>query len=417
MWDSIKIEGVEVRAFGSGFGIFTSKSAVGRVAYISSALIFTKSNIDKFVPLPKDCNEKQALILWFLLLKHQKISGWETYVGYLPKTAEYPLMWDPQAIEFLLLEGTGLELAIEAKKSALENEFKRCMNLWSLVGEVTFEEYLWAEHMVASRSMESPVDQSLFVCPFLDFCNHQVPPNAHWEPTDEGIELIIDTPLDADTQVFISYGDKPNSELLFLHGFRLLDNPNQLVQFLPPYFELQETQGRQDVDGPVAASETLGSIQDKRKLVSELGFDTVIQLHPPVGEKKKIMSDKSLCTLFLCMLTAEQGFRKQNGRYYLGETMITADNFLDLCKQNKMHDVLMLQIWTILLDMVCQRMEFLSQELEDDIKGLNDRVKMVEYFRNEQFQILFAIQPVLESLRSSLVESPVVQEFLARNKE
>jgi hypothetical protein len=417
MLEQLVANGVEVRPFHSGFGLFTSKSVVGRVAYITGDKIFNRTNIEKHISLPSDCTDKQALTLWFLLLKHQKVSGWETYCSYLPKTADYPVCWDPQAIEFLLLEGTGLDIAIDAKKRALENEFKRFQDWWALAGSVTFEDYLWAEHMVSSRSMESPIDQSLFVCPFIDFCNHQIPPNAHWEPMDMGIALIIDTPLNANDQIFISYGEKPNSELLFLHGFCLNSNPIQLVQFMPPYFELQQNEGRQDVDSPVCSPDAFGSIQDKRKLVSELGFDTIIQIHRPIGEKQRILDDRSLCTLFLCMLTAEQGLSKRGGNYYLADILINSGNFLELCKQNKMHDVLLLQIWTILLDMVVQRMETLSQELEDDLKGINKNVEMVEFFRTEQCQIIADIIPVLESLQSPLLASPVVQEFLAKNKE
>lgn len=58
----------------------------------------------------------------------------------------------------------------------------------------------------------------------------------------EGVELVL-TKLDSDeqllpeTEICISYGDKPNSELLFIHGFTLSDNPCSTISFNLPFYE------------------------------------------------------------------------------------------------------------------------------------------------------------------------------------
>ena len=91
------------------------------------------------------------------------------------------------------------------------------------------------------------------IVPGIDFANHScVAPNARWEvrgvvrgapdpsdPSGSGprVELLGEfgaTPAPGE-EVVISYGDKTNEELLFVHGFADRDNPHDALVLQPPW--------------------------------------------------------------------------------------------------------------------------------------------------------------------------------------
>jgi hypothetical protein len=416
----IIFEDAELRASKKGgYGLFTTCNTEKRILFVPFDQLLSLKNCGRYIDavhFPID--EKQALILIFLLLRTSRLPGYEAYLSHLPAEVDYPLTWEKESIEYLLLEGTGMEIAFQAKEHSLQQAFDK------LKGGFTLEDYIWAEHMVSSRSMESPIDSSIFVCPILDFCNHSERPNAFWQPTHDGIELLLNGTVGKDTELVISYGPKSNSELFFSHGFILAENPIEQSSFLPPFFELQDHPATiHDVDSlSVDPAVLCGSVKDKKELALQLGFDSIISLQPPdnassiVNPSKGAVGDLSLATMYLCMLTSEQGFKKNNGTYELNGVPINRDNFLLLCKENPFYDIVSLQVWSILVDMVSQRIDGLSQEMEDEIKGINPNVSLVELYRQDQCKSLQKILPVLEELQSSFVDTPIVQSYLSRNQ-
>lgn len=109
----------------------------------------------------------------------------------------------------------------------------------------TYPNFLWADSIFGSRNIESNV-----MIPILDLCNHVSVPNAYWKVFPAGllpsnkphsiehsILLIADgnhkDTLKPGSEVFISYGEKSNEELLFQYGFVEKGNVHdKLVFFL-----------------------------------------------------------------------------------------------------------------------------------------------------------------------------------------
>ncbi|KAF9565805.1 hypothetical protein EC968_004029 [Mortierella alpina] len=93
------------------------------------------------------------------------------------------------------------------------------------------------------------VNDDLHMVPFLDFANHAAEPNIRWQVDADGLrvwglESLADpslqneqNPGSTDHEVFLSYGNKPNTELLFLYGFTLPDNPTQFLTLALPLDE------------------------------------------------------------------------------------------------------------------------------------------------------------------------------------
>ncbi|KAF9581857.1 hypothetical protein BGW38_000970 [Lunasporangiospora selenospora] len=186
-------------------------------------------------------------------------SVFSPYVATLPEVCT-PVTLDPDLVKGYLA-GTLLLDSVCAKRSKLEAEFEQLSgNLgvfdnWPTRPKV--EDFIWADATFWSRVLsfqsqfeEDPQDckraskqpaDDMHMVPVLDFANHAAKPNIRWEVEPDGIRVWANQELDVnqsqDQEVFLSYGEKPNSELLFLHGFILHDNPMQTLTMALPMDE------------------------------------------------------------------------------------------------------------------------------------------------------------------------------------
>ncbi|PHH74845.1 hypothetical protein CDD83_4493 [Cordyceps sp. RAO-2017] len=155
---------------------------------------------------------------------------WTDYVGHLPRYVPVPTMWS-QA-ERLLLRGTSLEAALEAKLAALAREFEalrgqsEAMPFWNdfLWGRdaASVDDWILVDAWYRSRCLELPQVGDAMV-PGLDMANHSSRPTAYYE-VDEGGDVVLlprpDCAAPAGREVTISYGEaKPAAEMLFSYGF------------------------------------------------------------------------------------------------------------------------------------------------------------------------------------------------------
>lgn len=85
--------------------------------------------------------------------------------------------------------------------------------------------------------------------PVIDFCNHDLKPVATWEvdgtgsvtgvPSSMYLLSAEQSPLKADREICISYGNKGNEELLYLYGFVINNNPDDYLMVHYPVEALQ----------------------------------------------------------------------------------------------------------------------------------------------------------------------------------
>ncbi|KAI8339912.1 hypothetical protein BC941DRAFT_418911 [Chlamydoabsidia padenii] len=183
-------------------------------------------------------NEKTCLRLFlaYELNQAQDSSFWQPYMKNLPPRSffekHHVLFLDPDGDEdnfvFGLLEGTSLASSIRAKRTSLQREWQRLRDLVSW--DLTLEDWIYADVLVWSRVVGLADEEGLAMIPFFDFANHRMDPNLRWQLSSDnsGLDLVpFDTPISSGEELCLSYGDKSNQELLFLHGFTLADNPTQ----------------------------------------------------------------------------------------------------------------------------------------------------------------------------------------------
>jgi hypothetical protein len=155
---------------------------------------------------------------------------WTEYLQFLPETVLVPTLWTEE--ERLLLRGTSLEAAVNAKISALDAEFGLIMDkssgiagwnelLWE-GGAVSFTDWIRLDALYRSRCLELPRSGESMV-PCLDMINHSATPSAYYEENSKDEVVLLPRPgipIPRGDEITISYGDaKSAAEMLFSYGF------------------------------------------------------------------------------------------------------------------------------------------------------------------------------------------------------
>jgi len=155
---------------------------------------------------------------------------WTEYVKFLPTSLLVPTLWNGD--ERLLLRGTSLEAAVNAKLSALTTEFDAVRDLSSGIpdwnetlwegGAVTLRDWILLDALYRSRCLELPISGESMV-PCIDMINHSAIPTAFYDQNSDHQVLLLLRPgmtVPKGGEVTISYGDaKSPAEMLFSYGF------------------------------------------------------------------------------------------------------------------------------------------------------------------------------------------------------
>lgn len=177
------------------------------------------------------------------------------YIAVLPDVRT-PVTLDPDTARGYLA-GTLLLDSVCAKRKKLESEFELLSGKMGVFEHwpvhPTLDNFIWADATFWSRVLsfgsqwgedtsaleqeqdqdpsvhtgdELSVNDDLHMVPFLDFANHAEEPNIRWQVDADGLrvwrmESLMalsphneQNPGNSDHEVFLSYGNKPNTELL-----------------------------------------------------------------------------------------------------------------------------------------------------------------------------------------------------------
>ncbi|KAK9476619.1 hypothetical protein V1514DRAFT_166104 [Lipomyces japonicus] len=151
------------------------------------------------------------------------------YFAGLPRIATTPVAWSDEKIARLY--GTSIYEAVVAKRTVLAEEFDRFQQVFedSFGEHVRFEEYVVADFIVSSRSMQVLVSETsesvaVGVVPVIDFANHATNTadvTAKYEITNQDVRLeLVSSSIESGQEIKISYGrDRSTGEILFNYGF------------------------------------------------------------------------------------------------------------------------------------------------------------------------------------------------------
>ncbi|KAG9302736.1 hypothetical protein G9A89_009513 [Geosiphon pyriformis] len=365
-------------------------------------------------------------------------SIWKPYLEILPKELHTPVFYNKTLKS--CLDGTSINSAVDSKLNKLRRDYetlKPYFNKWttspptlqpgaaSVNDVVTFEDFKWADGVFWSRVISFgsrfnilAIEKSLseadlddyHMVPYIDIANHSLTPLARWEVTPEGLELILTKttnpePIPAETEIRISYGEKPNSELLFLHGFALRDNPWSAISIPVPFFD----------EDPI--------VDEKLMFMKFHGINSLVSL-----SRKNDGVDlphEANRAMWLCVLNEDDGLK-------ITPSLINKSQPVELAIEDKViHNietldktiqaldyfpVIELRVMTMILSTVEDLLSNLSHTNEQVLKVMetvNSReMEYLRIYREDEHRFLrFAIQEFTRK-RDVLMDNDIVKRYL-----
>ena len=204
--------------------------------------------------LPEDINEYLAMACQLIREKYVmgEDSFYAPYMGVLPEVEEVnpTFTWPDEDLDFL--RGSPIVAATRSLQMKLRREYDALLGgEGGLISRFpdrfpsehyTYENWVWAFTMLFSRAIRLRnlrAGERLAMVPYADLINHSAfsqtfidaRESGDWlfKDGEEEIILYADRGYRQMEQVYISYGQKSNAELLLLYGFALERNPYNSV--------------------------------------------------------------------------------------------------------------------------------------------------------------------------------------------
>eukprot|EP00931_Biecheleriopsis_adriatica_P095030 TRINITY_DN6865_c0_g1_i1.p1 TRINITY_DN6865_c0_g1~~TRINITY_DN6865_c0_g1_i1.p1 ORF type:complete len:478 (+),score=96.65 TRINITY_DN6865_c0_g1_i1:54-1487(+) len=200
-----------------------------------------------------EASDEFIFLLWLMIGRADKSHPMHTYLNGLPVEAPTPMAWPPRLRA--MLSGTNLGVMVDAERIRLEKLHTELVprliaarpDLFSNEN-CSLEAFLWAHGMWHSRryptalaasgrasdykfqrstcdEMEEESDGEGSMVPFFDFFNHSSEAKMVWGADAKAVTFTAGgRGIEPGDQVFNNYGEKGNEDLMYIHGFAILDN-------------------------------------------------------------------------------------------------------------------------------------------------------------------------------------------------
>jgi len=173
--------------------------------------------------------DREPLMIWLITELTNKESFWAPYLNLLPQEfTSFPLYWSDE--DLTELQASSLRESVLSTKKLLQQTYGRLKqslldpNESLFPNGVTYEQYVWAYCVVSSRAWN--YGNNFALVPLGDLLNHRSDAGLPGiDATGQYIEVNSTQDYAKGDQVFISYGNKSNAELLGTYGFILENNP------------------------------------------------------------------------------------------------------------------------------------------------------------------------------------------------
>ncbi|KAL0073939.1 hypothetical protein J3Q64DRAFT_1853861 [Phycomyces blakesleeanus] len=439
-------------------------------------------------------NERLCLRLFLVFEKYvASTSLWKPYIDILPTLESlrqtHVLLMDEDQV----LQGTQLANSVYSKRLSLEQELNRLQKLASQkndkmgwLADISLDWWLWADVVFWSRvvSLGSSEEQDstklepvanindhtnsnnnnnnnnnknknknnsrfnngdLALIPFFDFANHASTPNIRWQLGVDGLDLVRfengPSVLVPGQELFLSYGEKSNQELLFLHGFCLDDNPvpSQVKLPIMPFLDLSEIQNQEghqkaplDYQKVVwLRSKAIRPVLTFQKPLSDLYRNDVHKLF-----SKTWLGRDSLAIMYLVVcdeddsiefdaprndLLSMDGLSLESNKdqsairtAHLNDHVLnTLEDILEAVAQHPRLEVIQLRVVMLLLDAVTYHLDSIRSGANIKTKENLVSVHVEKYRAEEEACLKNAVEQLIE-LRDQLMVHPVVVAYLSQ---
>jgi hypothetical protein len=365
-------------------------------------------------------NERQVLCLFLIYCQFfDRSTLWEPYISILPSIEffkENHVLFNLESIK-----GTTLENSTHAKIASLKRELQaitKTEDTW--ISDIDFDMYIWADCVFWSRAVgiggdDACLDSNMALVPFFDFANHSADKsNMRWQLNQEqkGLDLVTypDQTIKNGDELLLSYGSKPNQELLFLHGFCIENNPEPSCITLPllPFLD------------PTADPLNLPKIH----WLKQIGVKPTLKL--TVEKQNDVDQDligcgwmyDSIVTMYLVALDEDDGLvfaaNEDSDTIQLlvqGKNISTMKELENAVINMDHSPIIKLRVIVLLLDALgyqySQNTEFEGTEM-DEIPI----TKQASIYRNEEKCALESALETLSDLQDKLMKNSIVLSYL-----
>ena len=345
------------------------------------------------------------------------------YVKYLPGDIPLPTFWNEN--EKALLEGTSLEEALNSKLKTLDREFSLlleststipwCQQNWrnAEAEQLTLDDWKYVDAVYRSRALDLP-KTGHYIVPCIDMANHAsgLRTNALYETDPHGNAILIlrsETDVTFSEEIRITYGDaKGACEMLFSYG--LIEEGTSSARELFLDLDIPD-------DDPLRLAKKLASKSAPGFRLFELGDG----------------ADWEGTFVWLICVNEEDGLEFKSVQSIDGGREIHVTwkdqevedlaNLQELLVQDHMWDVFKLRATTVIQTRVEQqliRLQKGEQNIERNQQSSDIRTQQGSYsmeLRDLEETLLLKAYEVFEDLKTSLLESAVVQNYLSTAQE
>ncbi|KAJ3397560.1 Histone-lysine N-methyltransferase setd3 [Lobulomyces angularis] len=233
--DSTFFTNLDIRPCSEGYGLFAKEDIKkgDLVLHLNSKLFITHKNymdsqlglLYKDDPLLKN-NASLQLALFFMLERETNNSIYDPYFNVLPKFTELPMFWCFSDLS--LLKGSSFYDEVSQLLKRVLMQYVYIYKLFERTNfyffkNFTLDKFLYCIGIIMTRqnhvSTESYGD-ILALIPFYDMFNHQDGEiSTEYINLSESSETYSNKDYPKDNQVYITYGNRSNQDLLIYSGF------------------------------------------------------------------------------------------------------------------------------------------------------------------------------------------------------
>ena len=184
------------------------------------------AGIERDLSASKHC----YLAVFLLWDRKNPKSFFQPYYSVLPDSyPNMPIFWSSDQLSWL--RGSFILQQIDDRRANIRSDYElisKAIGAENMASIATFEDFLWARMVVASRNFGIVVDgiRTDALVPYADMLNHSRPRQTRWQfdSRRKTFLIISQQALHAGSQVFDSYGKKCNSRFLLNYGFAVDHN-------------------------------------------------------------------------------------------------------------------------------------------------------------------------------------------------
>ncbi|OAD08223.1 hypothetical protein MUCCIDRAFT_187976 [Mucor lusitanicus CBS 277.49] len=364
-------------------------------------------------------HEKQVLCLFLIYCQFfDHATDWKPYLDILPSIdffKQHHLLFNLH-----YLQGTSLENSTRAKLNKLRRELEEINQAESSwLSQIDIDMYKWADCIFWSRVVgiggafggenSAACASNMVMVPYFDFANHSVDrPNMRWQPTsDGGIDLVTypDMVKKGD-ELFLSYGSKPNQELLFLHGFCVENNPHPSCFTLPV--------------APFLHPEADPLNMPKIHWLQQSGVKPTLTLSPSSKDTTTDLmnmgwSRESIQLMYLVVMDEDNGVRfgldeQEHVELYIQDQKVTSLDALEqITSGMDLLPVIQLRVVMLLIDALQYQYSANTEHAMVDDTPIG---KQALIYRNEEKSLLESALQTLTKLSDELMQHATVVEYL-----